>query len=209
MTGSRCAAVFAVAGALWWANRAPKPHSPDARALVDAGVGAAVTSAAAVAGVTPRELGLSHEDVGAGLRLGAAAGAPVLAGWAVASSIPALLSRLTHGAEGDLARWVLLRIPLGTVVTEELLFRSVLYALTRRAWSPQVARAVCAGAFGLWHVRTARRAGDNVPLVLVATTAAGVGFDWLRTRSGSVLAPALVHFAVNAGGALAVSRARR
>ncbi|MDG3015070.1 CPBP family intramembrane glutamic endopeptidase [Speluncibacter jeojiensis] len=136
-------------------------------------------------------------------------GALLSAGWAVASSVPALRARPATGAHEDLARWVLLRIPLGTVVTEELLFRSVFYALTRRAWTPPVARAVCAVAFGLWHVRTARLAGDSVPLVLAATTAAGVGFDWLRARSGSVVAPALVHYALNAGGALMIARTSR
>lgn len=31
----------------------------------------------------------------------------------------------------------------------------------------------------------------------LATTAAGVGFEWLRRRSGSLAAPALAHLATN------------
>ena len=78
---------------------------------------------------------------------------------------------------------------------EELLFRGVL--------TPLVSPAVHATAFGLWHVRPAMIAGDSVVGTVAVTGLAALGFDWLRRRSGSVLAPALAHLAINTGGAAA------
>ena len=79
------------------------------------------------------------------------------------------------------------------------------------------AAAVSSAAFGLWHVLPARQvtsfnpvteglAGDPATQVLgvaaaVAGTAlAGLVFCWLRLRSGSLVAPALAHWATNGLG---------
>ncbi len=45
-----------------------------------------------------------------------------------------------------------------------------------------------------------------MPGTVAFTAAASLVFDWLRARSGSLLAPALLHLAVNAGGALLLRR---
>ncbi len=100
------------------------------------------------------------------------------------------------------------RIPLGTVVLEEVAFRGVLPSLM----SP-VAAAVL---FGLWHVAPTARTLDvngvalsgRARLVAVAgavlfTTVVGLVFWHLRLATGSVLAPALVHIAANSGGTVA------
>jgi membrane protease YdiL (CAAX protease family) len=79
-------------------------------------------------------------------------------------------------------------------------------------------------AFGLWPVGAALHperpaaAGDVVGQHaattaiavggdVVATAIAGLGFGWLRLRSGSVVAPALAHAALNAT-AYAATRVR-
>ncbi|WP_176224972.1 CPBP family intramembrane glutamic endopeptidase [Rhodococcus sp. 1168] len=104
-------------------------------------------------------------------------------------------------SDNDLAEWILFRIPFGTVVCEELVFRSVFDAV-----SPTLSPMF----FGLWHIHPARTAGDSVVGTVIGTAAAGVVFSFLRRRSGSVLAPALMHLSVNVSGAvLAGTRLRR
>ncbi len=157
------------------------------RAVANASFAVAV---AAVSGSNAERLGL--RNAASGLKWGAAAAALPVLGSAVVSAVPALRRRV-RPSEDDLAEWVLFRIPVGTVLTEELLFRGVLDAA-----SPAVSPVF----FGLWHIRPARAAGDSVAGTVAATTVAGVVFSWLRARSGSVLAPAALHYALNASGAV-------
>ncbi|OZF38303.1 CPBP family intramembrane metalloprotease [Rhodococcus sp. 14-2483-1-2] len=145
---------------------------------------------AALSRTSAAELGL--RNTAAGLKWGAAAAAVPVLGSAVVAAVPALRRRV-RPSEDELAEWVLFRIPVGTVVTEELLFRGVLDAASP-ALSPIF--------FGLWHIHPARAAGDTVLGTVAATAAAGVVFSWLRARSGSVLAPALLHYFLNASGAV-------
>jgi membrane protease YdiL (CAAX protease family) len=145
---------------------------------------------AALSRTSAAELGL--RNTAAGLKWGAAAAAVPVLGSAVVAAVPALRRRV-RPSEDALAEWVLFRIPVGTVVTEELLFRGVLDAASP-ALSPIF--------FGLWHIHPARAAGDTVLGTVAATAAAGVVFSWLRARSGSVLAPALLHYFLNASGAV-------
>lgn len=157
------------------------------RAVANASFAVAV---AAVSGSNAERLGL--RNAASGLKWGAAAAAIPVLGSAVVAAVPALRRRV-RPSEDDLAEWVLFRIPVGTVLTEELLFRGVLDAASP-ALSPVF--------FGLWHIRPARTAGDSVAGTVAATTVAGVVFSWLRARSGSVLAPAALHYALNASGAV-------
>ncbi len=161
----------------------------DARARAVANASFAV-GVAALSRTSADELGL--RNAAAGLKWGAAASAIPVLGSAVVAAVPALRRRV-RPSEDELAEWVLFRIPVGTVLTEELLFRGVLDAASP-ALSPIF--------FGLWHIHPARAAGDTVLGTVLATTAAGVVFSWLRARSGSVLAPALLHYFLNASGAV-------
>jgi membrane protease YdiL (CAAX protease family) len=114
----------------------------------------------------------------------------------------------------------LVAVPFGTVLLEEIGFRGVLMGLmTRRAG---VLRGLAASSvlFGLWHVLpslqiaranaavgtlagsgTAGRAGA-VLAVVAFTAVAGVLLGELRRRSGSLLASAGLHWAVNGVGVL-------
>ncbi|NIL75165.1 CPBP family intramembrane glutamic endopeptidase [Rhodococcus kyotonensis] len=163
--------------------------SPRRRAVVNAAFGVSL------AAVTRSPLGPWR----AGLRWGLAAAAVPVTGAAVVAAVPALAANV-RPSDDDLAEWILFRIPVGTVVAEELIFRGVFDAVAPR-WSPIF--------FGLWHIHPARAAGDSVLGTIAATSAAGVLFSWLRRRSGSVLAPALLHYAINASGAVSAVRARR
>ncbi|WP_308120134.1 CPBP family intramembrane glutamic endopeptidase [Streptomyces bambusae] len=119
---------------------------------------------------------------------------------------------------GELMLRVLVLVPLGTVLLEETAFRGVLYGLVLRARGAAWATGVSSVLFGLWHVlpslhlATAKPAlspvfGDSrlgaaaaVGAAVLFTAGAGVLFCELRRRSGSLLAPMGLHWAVNAFG---------
>jgi uncharacterized protein len=190
--------------------------------------GALVTAALLVVvavragGAGAGELGLGRRDLGRGLAWGAAAAVVVAAVLALGAAWPATRGlfedRRAEGASAAAVLYLaLVRVPLGTVVVEETLFRGVLLGLGLRRWSPAVAAAVSSAAFGLWHLLPARRvtsfnpvteglAGDpltralGVAAAVAGTALAGLVFCWLRLRSGNLLAPALAHWASNGLG---------
>jgi membrane protease YdiL (CAAX protease family) len=77
------------------------------------------------------------------------------------------------------------------------------------ALGPGPGRLLQAAAFGLSHVVDARRTGEPVIGTVLATGMAGWLFGWLTARSGSVVAPMLVHLAVNEAGAVAAMAVQR
>ncbi|WP_246011508.1 CPBP family intramembrane glutamic endopeptidase [Nocardia mexicana] len=146
-----------------------------------------------------------------GLRWGAAAAATITSGYAAALAIPPLRRRLAEFAdrapEVPLAEWAAIHIPLGTVYSEELVFRATLDPLLGTTLGP-AGKWLSAATFGLWHVHPARAAGDNVPASVAATATGGLLLSWLRRHTDSATAPALLHLALNAGGAVAPHLAR-
>jgi hypothetical protein len=110
------------------------------------------------------------------------------------------------------------RIPIGTALVEEIVFRGVLLGSLLHAGTAQAVIASSI-AFGLWHlaptsilVRTNRLNAAVVPAGIALTAVAGAFLGWLRIETGSLAAPFLVHALVNslaAGAALlALARAR-
>ncbi|MFW3169253.1 CPBP family intramembrane glutamic endopeptidase [Geodermatophilus sp. CPCC 206100] len=208
-------------------NNLVLPRLPGPYAVVNGAASAVLLTAARAAGLTWAELGLARGALPAGARHGGAWAAAVAAAYGTALAVPALRPLLgdarTAGlTRAQLATQVLVRIPLGTVVWEELVFRGVLPAVLRRLGPPARAEAGAAALFGLWHVRPtldALAVNGVAPapavrglLVLAgcgATAGAGLLFCRLRQRSGSLLAPALLHLAANALGALASAAATR
>jgi membrane protease YdiL (CAAX protease family) len=213
----------AVAALLTWYNNLAGREAWHRRwyPAVNMAAAAITLSAATAAGLTPEELGLSRDQLASGLRLGAAAAAPVAAAFALAPVIPAarplLRDKRVAGLSGrQLAYQVLLRIPIGTVCWEETAFRGVLHAALRRVLTERAAIVAQSALFGLWHVRpaaetlranqlatgrTARVAA--VAAVVAGTAAADALLSVLRERSGSLAAPVLLHLAANCAGPLA------
>lgn len=122
-----------------------------------------------------------------------------------------------------LAYQVLVRIPLGTAVTEEVVFRGVLFASWRAAGLSTIASALVAAAgFGLWHVAptinlmranspeaTPRSIGLSVLGAVAFTTAAGLALTWVRLKTGGLVAPIVLHAGTNSLGTLAAVLAAR
>ncbi|HEX2030939.1 MAG TPA: CPBP family intramembrane glutamic endopeptidase [Actinomycetota bacterium] len=224
------AAVAVVAATNVVLNRvAPRPAVVPT-ALAGAG---AVMSLARRGGVGWPEMGLAPSSLRAGLRWGALASIPVVAGGIGAAVVPGarrLLAdrRVVESSPADLVYHLALRIPLATALAEELIFRGALRPLLRRRRSRAVGELLTASLFGLWHVLPTleqlethperRAAAGREWLVLgsaVGVTAAGsLAFGWLRDRSGSLIAPVIAHAAANAssfaaGWAGRVSASRR
>jgi uncharacterized protein len=194
-----------------------------AHLAVGLGLAACLLAVARAAGLTAADLGRARSAWPAGLRWGAAAAALVAAAYAVAYLLVPVRQALPEG-EGDLGRaalWaVLVVIPLGTVVPEELAFRGLLLALLGRGRGVLAATLLSSGLFGLWHVGAALGGGAanaaitemvggdaagtavRVAVTVVSTSVAGVVLCWLRLRSGSLLAPVLAHWTVNGLGVI-------
>lgn len=104
-------------------------------------------------------------------------------------------------------REVFVRLPFMTVIVEELVFRGVLLALLMRFLSTSKSVAISSVLFGLWHIGTATAVTTQfyvpqpliIVAVVVATSLAGALLAHLRIRSNSLIAPILVHWAINAG----------
>lgn len=180
------------------------------------------------AGLSWTQLGLGAESVVQGLLWGGAAVAVIALVYAVGLALPATRG-LFVDARHQGGVWVTLHraglvVPLGTVVFEEVAFRGVLWALLEVAYGPAWATGVSAALFGVWHVLPAvDGARHNSPTGRVSraellrqvvgtvafTALAGILFGVLRDRSGSLLAPALLHWATNGLGAVAAALAWR
>lgn len=114
---------------------------------------------------------------------------------------------------------VAIRIPIGTALVEEVVFRGVLLGSMLGEGTAR-ALGVSSIAFGLWHVvptmdlaRANRLGWWVVPAGVVATGAAGALLGWLRIETGSIATPLIAHASINAAGAAgaiaAFARARR
>lgn len=167
-------------------------------------------------GLSARDVGLSRERIGSGLAVGgavAALAAAVIVGgallpWTRPFFEDQRIADIRGG--GELAYQTLVRIPLGTVLLEELAFRGVLLALLARQRSMGTAVVVSSLLFGLWHIHPtlsalaandlATGAASRVGAVAGAvafTAVSGVFFCGLRLGSDSLLAPMVVHATVN------------
>lgn len=171
------------------------------------------------------DLGLDPADFRIGARLGSigagVAGGAVLVGAAHPSTRKHFLDERARGQAGpDLAYQSLVRFPLGTALFEEVAFRGVVFGVWRCSGSSRPAAAAAeAGLFALWHlIPTWRELGGNpvgsrlasgkarVGAALSGAALTGVaalGFDWMRERTGSLVAPWLTHTVFNVASYLA------
>lgn len=130
----------------------------------------------------------------------------------------ALLSdlRLTRLSTRDTLWRLLVQIPVGTALAEEIVFRGVLPLFLRHPRHPAWASpAIASALFGLWHLLPAQEEASvnrtppalRMAATVASTTIAGAVLHRLRTRAGHVAAPVALHFATNGLGLLAVRTA--
>ncbi|AQA02433.1 abortive phage infection protein [Mycobacterium sp. MS1601] len=188
----RRALAFA-AGLVGWSLTAGLQIPGRRHPLIQAGLG---TGLALAAGARPRpRSGVAH---------GVAAAAVVAAGVAATTALPQVRKAMRERELPTPAWWWLaVEIPLGTVWSEEAAYRGVLGVLAARGFGTRRGKLLQAMAFGLSHIADARAAGEPVVGTVLVTGLAGWVFAMLAERSGSLLAPALAHLAVNEAGALA------
>ena len=180
--------------------RIPRRVHPPAQALLGAGLVA----------VTGAPLGLRPPALWSGLRLGLAVAAPVALAAAGSTKLPRVRAAMVdRDLPGAPARWLLVRIPLGTVWAEEAAFRAALGTVAEDALGSTVGRLLQSLAFGLSHIADARATGEPVIGTVLVTGFAGWLFALLRERSGSLVAPMLVHLAINEAGAVAALAVQR
>lgn len=169
------------------------------------------------------ELGLARATWARGLRWGAVLAGSVLAIYLVAVAVPATRDlfrdeRVEGWTLGQSVWAAFVRVPLGTVLLEEVAFRGVLPAVLAARRSTAVAVGASAALFGLWHVLPALGlesvnpvADDTVGQLpgwvtvaasVASTSVVGVWFWWLRDRSGSLFAPMALHWSTNGLGYL-------
>jgi len=211
------ASIAALAGANVALSRLPDS------ATVPVGLGAAaiLTWLARLGGASWADLGMDPGRASPGARIGFRAAVPVVGAIAVALAIPATRRLVVdrqaiEATRRDALYHALLRIPFGTALAEEILFRGALLGILERRHTPRVARALNAVLFGLWHVAptlrqiethpergrvsTPARRAATVAGSVAATTLAGYWLATLRDRGRSVAAPAVAHAAVNLTG---------
>lgn len=179
---------------------------------------------ARLAGLSWADLGLCRRSARRGAVYAAVAVGAVALVYVAGALLPATSSAFLDSryrlALGPALLLALVVIPLHTVLLEEVAFRGVLLGLVRHRVGTRRAVLVSSGLFGLWHIVPSLRLGTQnqalnsvlgstgwaqvlvVAGTVVFTGTAGVLFCELRRRSGSVLAPAGLHWATNGLGVL-------
>lgn len=201
---------------------------PNSSVYIAVAVAALLLVLAKVAGHDLQSLGLTINKRSALWAAGigiAVWGGWLLVGWAATRlgyEHELLKDTRNTGLSFDSLMWSLLVvIPVGTVLLEEIGFRSVLMGEIHRLAHGRVkhpvllAGIVVSLCFGLWHIgpsiAQANASGISgwemfgLIVVTVAFTAASGGlFAWLRHHTKSVITPAVLHAAVNGAGLLIV-----
>lgn len=129
--------------------------------------------------------------------------------------------RATSAPGRQIARRMLIDVPLGTVLLEETVFRGVLYGMLWQSFNQVVAIVGTSVLFGLWHVLPAIPSHESheavrkavgtsiwgklaaIALTVLGTAAAGIGFALTRWWTGSVFPAIGLHWALNGLGLFA------
>ena len=117
----------------------------------------AIAGLAARAGAGPREQGIRARDVPKGVVFGVIAATPIVI--AMGAGVISRRSRefyrdprVTEASAREAAYHVFVRIPFGTALPEELIFRGAILGLLSRYHPPHTAAALSSILFGLWHI---------------------------------------------------------
>ena len=200
----RIKALTFAAALVGWSFTAGIEHPWRRHPLVQAALGTGLAVA------TRAPLGLRPPKANNGLRLGLAVAGMVGAGVALATAMPKVRAAMAQRELPERpGHWLAFEIPLGTVWSEETVFRGALATVAADAFGPTGGRLVQAVTFGLTHIPDARGTGEPIIGTVLVTGLAGWVFGLLAERSGSLIAPILTHLAINESGALAALGVQR
>jgi membrane protease YdiL (CAAX protease family) len=196
------------------------------------GIAAVAITLGLAFGLSLENMGLALDRILPGIYWAFIISAAIILLILVISTIP-ILRRFFIGdnlsnANGKLIAFeAAVRIPLGTALVEEILFRGVLLGLLLQHHPTFEALVIAAAIFGLWHIfptmdsmksnaaaakaiahKTPRAAGSVIG-VIILTSIAGLFFGWLRILANSIVAPWLVHWSVNASGVVGIAVATK
>jgi membrane protease YdiL (CAAX protease family) len=184
---------------------------------VNLAVAAGLVVLARAKGVSWHALGLDAEALSSGLLWGGVTALAISLAAGIIQATPLRKAfrdlRTVDMRPPTMAFHYLVRIPFGTALFEEVVFRGVLLALLARQGFDLGAVLLSSAAFGLWHVGAsldflrANNPGADAgakALAIVSgvalTTAGGILFATLRIAAESLLAPILAHAAFNVAG---------
>ena len=207
--GSRTALAGAVL-VLAVANLLNNWLAPSAYVVTGLAASAVLLGLLRLQGGTLADAGLGRTTLRRGLRWGLLLALCVAVVGLAALALPAtrllLQDPRVAGAEpGQVAYAALVRVPLGTVLLEEIGFRGVVYGLALRLHGPLWATVISSVLVGAWHILPAVRvvgghpsvvrlgaAGSEIgPLSVVsailAVSLAGAALCELRRRTGSLV----------------------
>lgn len=200
--------------------------------LLNIGISALAIIVGLAFGMDWTNMGLSVTHILPGLFVAIIASVIITVATLLIAAIPFLrhyfLGENLSNASGKLVAFeATIRIPLGTALVEEVLFRGVLLGILLMHHSTLVSLVIAAIIFGLWHIfPTINSIEDNAAIakamqhkkgrqygsvigVIIITATAGLIFGWLRIIAGSILAPWLVHWSINASGVLGIAVAKK
>jgi membrane protease YdiL (CAAX protease family) len=184
---------------------------------VNLAVAAGLVVLARVVGISWGALGADAEGLPSGLLWGGVAALVVSLAAGIIQATPLRKAfrdlRAVDMRPPTMAFHYLVRIPFGTALFEEVVFRGVLLALLAREGFDLGAILWSSVAFGLWHVGASldflranspeADAGAKALAIVsgvALTTAGGILFAALRIAAESLLAPILAHAALNVAG---------
>lgn len=165
-------------------------------------------------------LGLGWSQLFTGLVAGLLVSIPIIIIIIGVAAIPMFRNFFSDGpskhASTKVTRFELaVRIPFGTALSEEILFRSVLLSLLMAAYNTLWAVIIASALFGIWHIiptldtlsrndsfstlidEYRHRRVLSLLLTILVTMVAGIGFCMLRLWTGSVATPWVVHTMIN------------
>lgn len=158
----------------------------------------------------------------AGLALGVLLAAPLFGALAAARGARRIADRrLADLDRRGAAYQIIVRVPVGTALLEEVAFRGVLFAALRHLGDVEAA-LWSSVVFGLWHVGPTRNlvranrpaatgaiTAGAIAVAVAGTAIAGLGFVWLRLWTGSLWGPWALHASLNSLATLAAVLAHR
>lgn len=183
-------------------------------------VAATTVGASLLFGITVSDLGLSTNTIISGILYGLAFSIPIIIAVIFIATRTPFNKHFSHAPKKQFSRSKFIyevgfRIPFGTALSEEVIFRGALMALLSQNYSFTVAAILSSLIFGLWHIfPTLHTNKSNDPLInymddqrkrsiiavvaaVVATSILGFVLTIINNQSQSLVSSWIIHSSIN------------